>query len=112
MDYKFIKNEFPFAWEELKENNFAKEGHRYLAWTIGNKPYVKNNRDLYTFFDEHDFFIEILPYNVNDWTYSIYRPYPNDDFALVHSLDGYLNREICEDAAFSKAFELLDKDLK
>ena len=100
MDYKFIKDEFPNAWEE-----FSKWGNHVACLSRQKKGL------LFKFFDEHDFFIEIIPYNVDDWSYSIYRPYPDDNFALVHSMDGYLKRDICEDAAFSKAFELLDRDL-
>lgn len=114
MNWKEIKEKNPKAWELFDDSE-------YYGWhKNGNKLSVKANnaaqRVLYDFFDEQGLIIELfsnqessLPRRFEEYSYEIIN---------LHGVDcmspGYYDlktRIEAETAAFSKAFELLEKKL-
>jgi hypothetical protein len=68
-----------------------------------------NDRSLYDFFDQNELWIEISAQAINDWSFDIFR-LTDDNFDCLFSESNYklINRSKAEEAAFYKAFELLE----
>lgn len=101
MNWKELEDQFPKAWDKLEESNYP------LCYDgIENKPVV---RDLYEFFDEQEIYIYPRPV-VN---YMQCRFYICDRTEIIgNGTEVFQNRKDMEEAAFTKAFEILEERLK
>jgi hypothetical protein len=104
MNWEKIRQECPKAFREAQDS--VKE-----IDTPGHQDYgcPEEVRDLYDFFDEHDIFIEISADSINSWNYDLFKLTETSFHPIYSKGYMYLNRKEAEQAAFEKAFELLEK---
>ena len=97
MNLKEIEKKYPnahsFLWEDQE-----------FAYDISIRDNIRN---LYDFFDEQNITVTIW-YNPIMWSYSIH-DHINPG---AYSFDGFKTRKEAEQAAFEKAFEILETNLK
>lgn len=115
MDYKEIKEKYPKAWAAFVNWGFTKSFFSDLLFGDINKfeetimSNSKPNRELYDFFDGSRLFVvPTLGSEVFDFGFSIMngnREYIYCNYAF------YNTREKAEEAAFIKAFEILEEKL-
>jgi len=96
MDLKKIAENYPKAygrqitWRALKSNPFGGE------------------RELFDFFDEYEIWVEVSATSINEWSYDIFKLTENTFTHIASSAYMYLSRTEAEEAAFEKAFEILE----
>jgi len=114
------------SWQEINKK-YPKAWNIYMNW-FSEQNYGENldfafNRDLYDFFDEQEIFIWIGPeiqytreidendnnphYCIDDWGYDIH----DHSYTLASGYECKTRQE-AEQAAFEKAFEILENKLK
>jgi hypothetical protein len=110
MDWKLIQDRYPKAWNQycLQEWNYTPK--EFSEMMLVDHLYV---RGLYDFFDQNELWIEISAQTINSWSYDVFK-LTEDNFICIFSENNYklLNRKEAEEAAFTKAFEILESKLK
>ena len=126
MDWKEISSSYPKAWNLLIQS----EGLGNILFRFYELEIIENEdqtqwfvRDLYDFFDKNELFIAISPevqytreideddknpyYVIEEWYYDIH----NNSYEIGGCFNNFPSRREAEEAAFTKAFEILEEKL-
>jgi len=98
MNWIEIEKKYPKA-SKLKDNWIKK-----YFYNDGNG-HLYRSRDLYDFFDELEIFVHCYNTEISKWYWEI------DEYG-AECLKDYETRQISEEVAFLKAFEILENEIK
>jgi len=123
MNFDKIKESYPKAWERLSEWLSTTEVECFVSLSVNGYRVgetqelsrLKNDRDLYDFFDAQGIYVSVSPKlksggKLREFTW--YIDMAGSHFASMALNEFHLSRTAAESAAFEKAFEILENKLK